>query len=528
MYRNNSGKKCLISVDTMEKRMKQKYAPCLLTVTLILLLSVHIPHSTATYPTPLDTLDVRLNYTDISSFITSFGQINCGPLPNQNIPEGSVLTQQYKDTGFQLVRTHDLSGPTDISMIFPDPSLDPNDPSSYNFTLTDTYITSIIESGCNVFYRLGESASGNQSLRQPPKDFEKWAEICKHILMHYNDGWNNGFHYNITYVEIWNEPDLLFFWNGTAEQYYELYKTTAETLRSYDPDLRIGGPCTSSLDNQAFTSGFLTFVKDHDLPFDFYSWHRYADSPYHLYNGSIYVRMLLDSYGFTEVENINTEYNINLIYPQRDNDNAKNAAFTTAALSVFQDAGIDKAFRYRGTQDNNWLMRFIGLDISLFTVDGTYKTPALSYLLHHTLLEETPLRLSTEPIIGESGITILAGISADASNISIVISNYEADTTSISFSFDSLPWNQPYSFVKYCIDDSHHLQIIDRQLQHPENTSFIVSIPPSTVYHLRLTNASTIPCEGPMVASIPWFLRLPLFDPLAKILSIAILLFILG
>ena len=34
------------------------------------------------------------------------------------------------------------------------------------------------------------------------------GEVCKHIVMHYNDGWNDGYHYNIAYWEIWNEPDL--------------------------------------------------------------------------------------------------------------------------------------------------------------------------------------------------------------------------------------------------------------------------------------------------------------------------------
>ena len=44
----------------------------------------------------------------------------------------------------------------------------------------------------------------------PPKDFQKWAEICEHIIMHYNEGWANGFHYGIKYFEVWFEPDVDF------------------------------------------------------------------------------------------------------------------------------------------------------------------------------------------------------------------------------------------------------------------------------------------------------------------------------
>ena len=72
----------------------------------------------------------------------------------------------------------------------------------------------------------------------PPKDFGKWARICEHVIRHYNEGWADGFHYGITYWEIWNEPDngptvaRNQMWTGTAEQYYELYDVTARHLKS--------------------------------------------------------------------------------------------------------------------------------------------------------------------------------------------------------------------------------------------------------------------------------------------------------
>lgn len=494
---------------------------------LILLLVFQIPLGNITVNAKSD-LDIVLDCSNISGVIQPYGQINCGPLPNINNPDGAELSAQYRQTGFEFIRTHDFYGPTDISTIFPDFSNDPDDPLSYNFTETDRHITSIIESGCNVFYRLGESASGNDSLRQPPSDFQKWAEICKHIIMHYNDGWCNGFQYNISYFEIWNEPDLSGFWDGTAEQYYQLYNITADAIKSYDPSLKVGGPCTSSIDNINFTSGFLSFVRENEAPFDFYSWHRYANSPYQLYQGGCFVRSLLDEYGFTDVESINTEWNINLIYPQRDNDNAKNAAFTAASLSIFQDAGIDKSFRYRGPQDNNWLSKFIGFDVSLFTVDGMFKTPALSYLAMNTLCKETPNRLSTDTFTGESGLTLLAGISEDKSNISILLSNYEGETTNLEITLDNIPWDSSFSFVQYCIDENHHLQIIRQSILDEDNSIMSITIPPSTVYFIRMTDSTVFPAEGPEVASIPWILKSPLFDPLAKLLGIGLMLLFFG
>ena len=183
--------------------------------------------------------DVTINFecNQIRGDIHGFAEINAGPLPNHDVIEGVDLSSQYQDLGIDFVRTHDFSGPTDISEMFPDFSEDPLQESSYNFTKTDAYFTAIIDTGSRVFFRMGESASVEERLRQPPVDYEKWAEVCKHVLMHYNDGWADGYFYNISYVEIWNEPDLKGFFNGTAQDYYQLYETTANTLKSYDSDL---------------------------------------------------------------------------------------------------------------------------------------------------------------------------------------------------------------------------------------------------------------------------------------------------
>jgi len=190
-------------------------------ILLIMILLVSVPFSTGFYQVDESSL---LNQNEVyllfdckktDGILTDFSEINCGPIPNPGI-EGVDLTSQFRETGFDFVRNHDFNGPTDISMIFPNMSKDPSDPSNYNFTLSDQFITSIIDAGCNVFYRLGESASTEERFRQPPENVSKWAEVCKHIVMHYNDGWADGFYYNISYWEIWNEPDLSGFWNGTT------------------------------------------------------------------------------------------------------------------------------------------------------------------------------------------------------------------------------------------------------------------------------------------------------------------------
>ena len=502
-------------------------------IPLLVFFLISVPFSTGLYLLDDSSL---LNQNEVSflfdckktdGILTDFSEINCGPIPNPGI-EGVDLTSQFRETGFDFVRNHDFNGPTDISMIFPNMSKDPSDPSNYNFTLSDQFITSIIDAGCNVFYRLGESASTEERFRQPPENVSKWAEVCKHIVMHYNDGWADGFYYNISYWEIWNEPDLSGFWNGTTEQYYTLYQEAAVTLKEYDPTLKIGGPCTSSIFNKNFTARFLSFVKENQIPLDFYSWHMYADTPYQLYNGSKLLRTLLDSFGFYDTESINTEWNIKILTPQRDKDNAKNAAFTVCSLSMFQDAEIDHAFRYRATQDNNPLVRFIGFDLSLFSYDGLFKTPALSYLAFHYMNDQTPIRLQSPIVDSKQGITSLAGISEDGTNITVLISNFEAEDSNYELIIDHIPFDSSYIVATYLIDDEHHLQIVDEFNSEEDQMKVQGALSQSSVQFIRITNSSVLPDEGPDPLEIPWFLKISLFDPLAKILGVLLMILFFG
>lgn len=475
--------------------------------------------SSFTYSLHSNNITISIDCNKIDGEIKIFGDINAGPLPIHYVKNGVELTQQYNQIGINFVRTHDFYGPTDISNIFPDWNASVDDESSYNFTESDKVINSIINGGYHVFYRLGESANNNR-LRQPPKNFTKWAEICKHLVMHYNDGWNNGYHYNIKYWEIWNEPDLKGFWNGTVYQYYKLYSITARILKSYNSSIKVGGPCTSSIYNENFTKKFLEYIVKNKVPIDFYSWHMYTSNPYEIYKASKYIRNLLDDYGLKNCENINSEWNIDILSPQRDKDNAKNAAFTACCLTLFQDANLSHAFRYRGTQDNNWLMKLLGFDLSLFTYDGKYKTPALVYLAMNYMKDN--IRLSIHSNIS-NGITCLAGISKDKTNVSIILSNYEAKNSLCILNITNI--SNDYRFIHYLIDDSHHLQII-------ENKTFNGQIP-IAVYHnsmhfIRLTNSKSIPKEGPSVASIPFLLRLPFLDPIFKIIGIILLFWLFG
>ncbi|MBQ6327447.1 MAG: hypothetical protein IJI35_00400, partial [Kiritimatiellae bacterium] len=91
------------------------------------------------------------------------------------------------------------------------------------------------------YYRLGATIEGYCEIKPynilPPKDPAKWARICEHVIAHYNEGWADGYRWNIEYWEIWNEPEpnWSMWFIVTKEQVFELYETAAKHLKSRFP-----------------------------------------------------------------------------------------------------------------------------------------------------------------------------------------------------------------------------------------------------------------------------------------------------
>ncbi len=104
-------------------------------------------------------------------------------------------------------RTHDCVGIrnrsclVDIPKVFPNFDADENDPNNYDFHYSDEYIGAVQKAGTETYYRLGCSIEwgSKKYVSLMPTDFAKWARICEHVIMHYNEGWANGFNYNLQY-----------------------------------------------------------------------------------------------------------------------------------------------------------------------------------------------------------------------------------------------------------------------------------------------------------------------------------------
>jgi hypothetical protein len=293
------------------------------------------------------------NFTvDISSSSGQFKELfsanGIGP-GNSASPFNHVA--KFQELGIDYIRTHDFQYAFDHSVIFPDTSRDPLDPSAYNFHTTDSCISDILSAGGKVYYRFGQSFDLSHTHNKPPYNYEKWAQVCLQTIKHYNDGWNNGFNYNLDYFEIWNEPDIKDFWTGTPTDYVKLYRITAKMIKQYDQTLKIGGPAISNVFNEDFTNTFLDSVKVGNIPLDFFSYHLYYHfNPWYFKYVNEYAKKKLTDAGLTNVELINSEWNSYLYSFDTPSffgmDDALNAASLTGAMCYMQSSSIGKFFRY--------------------------------------------------------------------------------------------------------------------------------------------------------------------------------------
>ena len=300
-------------------------------------------------------------------------------------------TDTFKHAAIPFVRLHDTEYPygsghyVDIHCVFPDFNADPYNPDSYDFSATDEYIKAIVESGAKPFYRLGESIEHPAKKYHifPPKDNLRWAKICEGIIRHYTEGWANGFRYDMQYWEIWNEPDChelpeeSLMWKGTPEEYFRLYTTAANHLKSKFPHLKIGGYAScgfyalsqESLENEncmlenagkrevdfiKFFHNFMKYITDSNqtAPLDFFSWHEYSANLETIIFHANYVRKQLDYYGFNKTESICNEWNYCGEDMFAEMKRMPGAAFCAAVLCGLQSAPMDSAMYYTGDPTN--------------------------------------------------------------------------------------------------------------------------------------------------------------------------------
>ena len=244
------------------------------------------------------------------------------------------------DPGFALI---------DVSRIFPLFHADCNDPANYDFAPTDLYLKHVKDCGVPIEFRFGESIehSGTTFRVKPPADPEKFADICLHILQHYNEGWANGMFLNIRYASLWEEPDGIHnLFTGPYEKYLALYKAFSGKMKERFPQVKIGGPQAISMTK---IEEFLKYCRDNNLKLDFCGTTAYSRDPFAFAVKGRQMKEALRKYGYPEAEIFLSEWHLcppsfTTVHQEKPGT-LLNAAFSLAALTDMQTT-FDMAYYY--------------------------------------------------------------------------------------------------------------------------------------------------------------------------------------
>ncbi|MDQ3817944.1 MAG: glycoside hydrolase [Acidobacteriota bacterium] len=152
----------------------------------------------------------------------------------------------------------------------------------YNFQYIDALYDAILKIGMKPFVELSfmpqALASGQKFVFwwkgnvTPPKDYGKWGRFIEALVRHWTARYGED-EVKRWYFEVWNEPNLDFFWSGNQAEYFKLYQATARAIKSVSADYRVGGPATAG---RAWVTDTINFTTQNHLPLDFITTHDYG------------------------------------------------------------------------------------------------------------------------------------------------------------------------------------------------------------------------------------------------------------
>jgi hypothetical protein len=225
--------------------------------------------------------------------------------------------------GSSIIRTHD-SDALDWPVVFPHPGLDvaTNDPSNYEWAAADEYYGRIVDSGLEVYLRLGTSwgqPGGGLPPAGDPYNRTALVDVLLHTVMHYKNGWGGGRNFSgvgtLKYIEVWNEPDSAVkggrFWNRSSADFIDLVHDTITAVKAFDPTLVVGTDgCALAigLADAPYSWGLIQALAQRKTPFDFFSWHAYTENAALFGTIAKDVRQHLDDAGLQHVQQHVTEW----------------------------------------------------------------------------------------------------------------------------------------------------------------------------------------------------------------------------
>lgn len=187
------------------------------------------------------------------------------------------LVRVQKDINFKYIRFHGLLH-DDMGVYKEDKDGNPTYNWQYIDELYDFLLSIHIRPFVELSFMPSDLASGTKTIFwwkanvTKPKSYVKWDALITALVQHWKERYGEE-ELRKWYFEVWNEPDLKGFYDGTQADYFELYAHTAKAVKSVSSYYRVGGPATSAT---KWIPEFLSFCEQNQLPLDFISTHDYG------------------------------------------------------------------------------------------------------------------------------------------------------------------------------------------------------------------------------------------------------------
>jgi xylan 1,4-beta-xylosidase len=181
------------------------------------------------------------------------------------------------ELGFEYIRMHGLLH-DDMGVY----SEDRQGNVIYNWQYIDQLYDFLISIGMKPFVELSfmpqALASGDKTVFwwkgniTPPKSYDKWYNFMKAMTEHFTSRYG-ALEVKTWYFEVWNEPNLIYFFSSTMDEYFKLYDYTARAIKAVNPEYKVGGPATAG---NSWIPEMIEHCDKNNIPIDFIATHDYA------------------------------------------------------------------------------------------------------------------------------------------------------------------------------------------------------------------------------------------------------------
>lgn len=387
----------------------------------------------------------------------------------------------------------------------------------YDWAFIDLVFDTVLKHGCKPFVELGFMPQDladtarydlakdtwiHQHYRSygfacPPKDYQKWHDLIFHLVRHCVERYGVD-EVLLWYWELWNEPDLDYYWKGSIDEFNKLYDYTAAAVKAACPAARVGGPGTTNPIDGRRAAEFLEEFLKHCVngvnfttgqtgtPLDFVSFHvkggGYRADPKHRKQTPPSVQQILShtQVGHRIISKYPALKNLECVLSEIDPDGwAAGGAWDNANLNFrnteyypsFVATAFDKVSRY--ARQNAWDVRllswaFMFVGERCFEGTRTFSTQGIDKAILN--LFRMYARMGTQEIGFESSATndplAYADISGFATlsgskSLEVLIYNHHDDWDvsgeyEVDLDIENLPFDADNLVLKhYRIDQTH-------------------------------------------------------------------------